>query len=354
MSVCTRKDGTIFVQWSEGGKKRRKYFGHGIKGMAEAVRYNERHTSPVVRVRETEPILEDLANAYLQAKISSMPQTSMNNLLYKLEKIILPLIGDGPVMGLTHQDLDRYVAERSRTVKLTTVHRELSDVRAIINFAVKRRLITHSPMAGYDMPTRDDATVMPLAQAEIEAIVAHSADHLRRAILLSFFCGLRPGAVELLSLKWSAVNWSAMSITIISARKGGVMRREVPIHTGLPLRQWFEADGEDKERHIITWQGKAVKDIKHAFTRAKQRAGVGGRKIPMYAIRHSFVTTLLHMGVDLRTIADISGHDVNTMLKHYAHSMSASRQAAIAQLPEILHPLGAGKTVGTENENEKN
>lgn len=37
------------------------------------------------------------------------------------------------------------------------------------------------------------------------------------------------------------------------------------------------------------------------------------------------------------TVADISGHDVGTMLKHYAHSMDAARKDAINQLPS-LHP----------------
>jgi integrase len=72
----------------------------------------------------------------------------------------------------------------------------------------------------------------------------------------------------------------------------------------------------------------------------------------MYALRHAFVSTLLHCGVDLRTIADISGHDVATMLKHYAHSMSASRQDAISQLP-ALHLVGA-ENDGKTNKLKKN
>ena len=57
-------------------------------------------------------------------------------------------------------------------------------------------------------------------------------------------------------------------------------------------------------------------------------------------IEKALSPVLLHCGVDLRTIADISGHDVATMLKHYAHSMSASRQDTISQLP-TLHLVGA-------------
>lgn len=341
MSVCTRKDGQIFVQWSEGGKKQRKYFGKGLKAMSEAVRFNEKITSPAPR-KQHGPQFTELVNAYLEAKVSSMSKVSMDNLIWKMQSIILPELGDRLAMSINHNVLDSYVAKRAAQVKMTTIHRELCDVRAVLNFAVRRQLIPHSPMAGYEMPKRDDTTILPASQEEIEAIIAHSPEHLRRAMLLSFFCGLRPGAVELLSIRYNQVNWSARSITIISARKGGSLRREIPIHEGLPLRQWFEADGSDPERHIITWHGKPVQKVARAFTRAKKAAGVGGRKIPMYALRHSFVSTLLHLGVDLRTIADMSGHDVRTMLKHYAHSMSSARRDAIDQLP-ILHPVGAEK-----------
>jgi len=165
-------------------------------------------------------------------------------------------------------------------------------------------------------------------------------------MLLSFFCGLRPGAVELLSLRYNQVNWTESTIMIISAQKGGVDRREVPIHNNLPLRQWFVLDGEDPERYIITWKDQPVSSLKTSWATAKKKAGVGGRKIPPYALRKSFVTTLLHLGVDPKTVADIAGHDVHTMLMHYAHSSSAMSTFAIAQLPDLLHPVGAKKDDG--------
>ncbi|EKD39844.1 MAG: hypothetical protein ACD_75C00278G0004 [uncultured bacterium] len=62
----------------------------------------------------------------------------------------------------------------------------------------------------------------------------------------------------------------------------------------------------------------------------------------MYALRHAFVSTLIRSGVDLRTIADMAGHDVATMLKHYAHGMDETRRNAIAMLSN-MHPVGAAK-----------
>ncbi|EKD39845.1 MAG: hypothetical protein ACD_75C00278G0005 [uncultured bacterium] len=160
----------------------------------------------------------------------------------------------------------------------TTVHRELSDVRAILRWAVRRQLIPRNPIEGLEMPRRDDAQILPMGQGEIEAIIAHSPEHLRRAMLLSFFCGLRPGAVELLSIRYNQINWSAMSITIISARKGGLVRREIPIHEGLPLRQWFEADGADPERHITPGRANRSKRSPERLPGRRKRPGSAGGK----------------------------------------------------------------------------
>lgn len=311
--------------------------------MASAVRFSDSITQKNPVRQQCGPVFAELVNEYTTAKTTSMSDLSMSNLLYKMGRVILPELGNLPATRIDHTRLDQYVAMRAATVKNTTIHRELSDIRAVLNWSARRGLISANPMAGFEMPKRDDAIILPLSHGEIEAIIAHSPEHLKRAMLLSFFCGMRPGAVELLSIRYNQVNWSEGTIMIISAQKGGVDRREVHIHNNLPLRQWFELDGADPEQYIITWQGKPVSSLKRSWATAKKAAGVGGRKIPPYSLRKSFVTTLLHLGVDPKTIADIAGHDVHTMLKHYAHSSSAISISAISQLPDMLHPVGAKK-----------
>jgi len=341
MSVCTRKDGTIFVQWSENGAKKRKYFGKGMTAMVEAVRYNDRHAAPAVPARvQAGPRFIDLVNEFLVAKSPGWSDASVTNFSHVMNKRVLPQFGHLDAMMVTPAVLDRYVTGRISSVKATTICRELAYVRAILRWSTKRQLIPRCPIEGFEMPRSDSAKVLPVSHSEIEAILTYAAEHLRRAIMLAFFCGFRPGAVELLSIRYNQINWSAMSITVISAKKGGLGQREIPIHPELPLREWFEMDGSDPGRHIVTWNGKPVKNIRMAWKRAKIKAGVGGRKIPMYSLRHSFVSMLLRQGVDPRTIADMAGHDVATMMKHYAYSMGSTKVAAIAMLPGV-HPLDA-------------
>jgi len=337
MSVV-RNGGYVRVKWKENGEEKTKAFGKDTpanRAMAEA--YNKEITKSIFQKHKfTGPTFSEVAGAYLKHKAPLMSAVSFDNLMYKLERIILPTLGEGILANmLIPLVMDDYVNKRAKLVKLTTVHRELSDIRAILNYGVERGLILKNPMAKYPMPKRDDTKIFPLAQDEIQRVIDCSAPHLKRAMLLSYFTGLRPGEVELLSIRYSQVNWSAQSITIISAAKGGAERREVPIHRSLPLRAWYEEDGCKDEAYIITWNEKPVSSLKTAFRAAKRRAGIENRKVPLYSLRHAFVTMLLHKGVPLHTIANISGHDVRTMLKHYAHVMDGVRVSAIDMLPDL-------------------
>jgi integrase len=356
MSVSKRsKTGEFIVKWMVNGKEKSKSFGKGIQAEAAARAYNAEVTRPTpTRGGVQSPQFVELINAYMNHKKKFMSEVSFENTGYKLAGPILNTLGRSiRANALDQFTLDKYVNKRAKKVKFTTIHRELCDIRAILNWAVEKKLIRTNPMAGFRMPRRDDAQVLPVSQEEMERIIHCSAPHLQRAMLISYFCGLRPGAVELLSIRYGQVNWSAGSITIISALKGGIDRREVPLHSSLPLRSWFEEDGCPEDGYIITWNGKPVQSLKTAYNAAKRRAGVSDRKLPLYSLRHAFVTTLLHQGVDIHTIANISGHDVRTMLNHYAHSMNPVTVSSIGKLPEIKISTPSGCKIGAQGERKK-
>lgn len=112
----------------------------------------------------------------------------------KFRRVILPVVGELPALDLTPARLDEYAGERVRDgVKRTTIHREISDIRAVLRWAVKRHLIASNPMDGYEMPKRDDARISPPSDAEFQVILKMASPHLQRAMLIAYHTGLRPG-----------------------------------------------------------------------------------------------------------------------------------------------------------------
>ena len=172
------------------------------------------------------------------------------------------------------------------------------------------------------------------------ALLKHSADHLRRCLLISFFTGLRLGQKELLSLQWKAVDLVAGTILITSARRGGPRSRFVPIHPTLLkfLKKWRIEDKDKKAPEIITYRCQSVQRIKKAFYAAKKRAGIN-RRLRIYNFRHSFATTVLGQEADLKSTSEIMGHSrPDTTMKHYQHTNLKLHRKTINKLPELNLP----------------
>ena len=90
--------------------------------------------------------------------------------------VTLPELGNIPTMSIDAKKIDRYVKLRLtksrkikqttktcktidrviKPVKKTTIHRELSDIKAVLNWAVRRKMIAFNPIGSYEMPKRDD------------------------------------------------------------------------------------------------------------------------------------------------------------------------------------------------------
>ena len=341
MSYYQLKDGRWVVQYRsrrDPGKMVREYFGRGVHGLTKA---KARHEALFGKNRRRAPApvgirFDELAAEYLKAAAGRLKKSSMDCLVYKLAGVILPELGHVDVYSLTPKIMDLYVQKRLKSVKRTTVHRELSDIMAILNWGVARGMMRANPLAGYKKPSRDDAVIAPPSVAEIRALVREAPEHLRRALVIAYYTGLRPGQAELFGLKWTDINWTDRTIIIRSAQKGGVKSRIVPMHPDLEkrLKTWQTESGHTSP-YIITYKGRPVASIKKAFATAKKKAGIN-RRMTFYSMRHAFATYLLGQSADLKMTSMIMGHSSpTTTMRIYQHaSMDLARQT-IDKLPAI-------------------
>ncbi|MCP4568369.1 MAG: site-specific integrase [FCB group bacterium] len=368
MSYHKLNDGRWYVQYTDPSKKSgraRRYCGRGPAGEKKAVTENDRLNPGPYRKKQARaagPTFAEIADAYFKAKIGTIENSSYNCLYYKLTGVILPLVGHVPAQRLTPSRMDQYVAKRlkaartvttgaktgkqkkkpllddtgkPKTIKRSTVHREISDIVAILNWSVSRQYIKVNPLAGYKKPKRDDEIISPPTLSETRAIMSHAAEHLKRAISLSYYTGLRPGAVELLSLKWTDVDFDSCAIVIRSAKKNGLRSRTVPLKPAFikTLKKWKAWDRDNL--YIIRYHGKPISSIKKAFAAAKHRAGIT-RRIRPYDLRHAFATGLLSAGSDLKSTSEMLGHSrPDTTVRIYQHTNLAQHRRTIENLPDL-------------------
>jgi len=369
MAIAQKPDGRWAVVYREDGRQRWKYFGRGAEAEAEARRYDAdlKVAGNVRQYRKQpkvfSPTMTELADAYVTAKKSTMAPATLNALVHKLTAVILPIIGYLKALRLSPARLDAYVERRLKTPltvkvgsknaprekilkdadghpcfpKTTTIHRELSDIQAILNWSADRKLIPYNPVRGYAKPSRDDAIIRPPSTMEVGALVRHAAEHLKRALLIAYFTGLRPGGAELYRLTWNDVDLDSGEIFVTSARKGGLRSRRVPVHFSFAemLKDWHADDGG--KGFLIHYRGAPVKSIKTAFAAAKCRAGISRRLRP-YDLRHAFATAILAAGGDLKSTSELLGHSrPDTTTRVYQHTSPELHRDAISRLP---NPIG--------------
>jgi len=317
-------------------KERREYFGRGQEGKASA---QARHDALGLQRRRparirSGPLFKDLAMSYLVHQ--HMADNTRDVLIWKLSANILPFFGHRPALGLRYHDLDLYVTKRRKTVVDSTIRRELTDILAILSWSAQRRppLIPSNPVRDYKKPKAYDAIILPPSTAEVSAILAQAAEHLRRAIILSYYLGLRPGAVELLGLRWSAVSWESETIMVTSAHKGGPERRAVPIHGDLlpVLRSWKDQDQDGP--YMVHYRGKPVESIKTSWSGALERAGIT-RRIRPYDLRHAFATAALERNADIKALSEIMGSRPETLMRTYQHVSTKLRKETVKKIPTI-------------------
>ena len=346
MSVHQTTNGRWFVRYPKGKiaedpERTREYFGRGPEAELQA-RERNHELGLGIKAPDASPLFIDLAKAYMAAKGPAMAPASKIALISKLENVVLPKLGQMRAAQITPAILDRYTSSRLKKVKRTTVHRDLSDIRAILRWSVKRRYLAANPMEGFELPRRDDAVITPPTVAEVQAILKAAAPHLYRAIILSYYTGLRPGEVELLRLSWEQVDLASGHIVIISADKGGLKKRSVPIQEEYLLKlldKWLQEDiqaGKKNNDPVVTYKGLPVQSLKSAWSAAKRRAKIT-RRIRMYDLRHSFATKLLDNGADLKHVSVLLGHrSVQQTVDTYQHFSQRLSEEAVGKLPSIF------------------
>jgi site-specific recombinase XerD len=350
VAVGKTADGRWFSYRRDGKRQVRTYFGRGATAELAARAHDDatrKRPAPQPAARRTSgPTLEDLAIDYCRR--TKWTANSLRCLKLRLSANILPALGHLHATRLTYAHLDRYIAERSRPAvaanhkkptvpRMSTLRREVTDILAIMSWAMRRRLIGSNPLQGYRRPDPDDAVIMPPTPEEITAILAAAPDHLRRAVIISWYTGLRPGAVELFSLTWAHWARHAGSLRVVSARKGGPPLRDVPVHPAFEehLAAWHQ---EDKGRgHIVHYRGRAVRSLRTSWTSTLNTAGIT-RRLRMYDLRHHFVTRALEAGADIGALAGVVGSSPQTLRRYYQHVSDDLRRKAVALVPELPGP----------------
>ena len=347
MSVAQRNDGRWCVKYKPEGSKtwRQRTFARE----EDALAFDEEcHSDQPENSRIT--VLEAIL-IYIKSKnLSPVTIDCFKFLVYghdrkdgKHTEGPLEMLNNKYVDTLRGKDLwDMRDACLQRGTSPAMINMFVARTKAAFNFCAREDLLEKNPWSKYTaLPTTPRS--MSGSLEDYAKIYACLPEWMQWACRTAMCLCLRPGMVELFSLKWSAFHWSTKSVTVWMGKVKAPKTVYAPDEYLAEAAERWQAAGRDDEAFVcLNRKGRQVtyQQYSQAWYGACTKAGV---KMAMYAIRHIVASQMLAAGADLAAVAAQLGHrDITTTGRYYAHALSGAqkRAAEALPLPELVR-LGA-------------
>jgi integrase len=222
---------------------------------------------------------------------------------------------------------------KTRPRSLVTLNRDMAVLRAALNLAVEDgRASSDAAWRAALKAAKADAQrrEIYLDRAERKALIEAAEEEIRPFLRGLSLLPLRPGALAALRVEQFDRRRSTLAVgkdksgrarTILLPESAAALLAE-QARAKLPAAPLFtRADGRPWSKDV--WK----RPIKDAVVKAELPAAASA-----YTLRHSTITDLVAGGLDLLTIAQISGTSVAMIERHYGHLKRERAAAALATL----------------------
>ncbi len=252
---------------------------------------------------------------------------------------------------------------RGKPIKESTVQKHLIAVSAVLSDAKRNEIIQRNPARMIKLPPPEKTEQLIPNDAQINDLLSalsREPEHYRYYYFLAIYTGCRRG--ELSALKWSDFQMLDGIPTLVVSRSRGyvsnvgvvekgtknnktrtiVLSKEVwsiiegycytkkwqAQDLGIPMSDYLFTDETGKLLHPDTFSKRMRKIYdENGFP----------KEFHLHTLRHYFVSTMLHNGVDKQTVADLAGHgDTSFLERTYCHPQTLLKQKAAVMMSNLL------------------
>jgi integrase len=252
-----------------------------------------------------------------------------------------PFFGTRVLTEITPRLIGDYIsARRTKGVGAATVNNERAVLSKILSLAVEWDRLPRNPVS--KVPKLELAAVdrsrgivngrrmRYLSVEEAKKLIEKAPDHIKPVLVTCLETGGRIS--EVLSLTFDDLDFGRGVLYFNQTNTKSGRQREIPMTPLLveTLRERAKVRRiDDRRGYVFTRFGERIRDIRTAFSTARDRAGLGP-DVTVHVLRHSAAALYISRpGSDLHMLRDLLGHqDLRTTMV-YAHLAPEYRKAAV-------------------------
>jgi len=287
----------------------------------------------------------------------------------RMLEVTFPHIGNIQINRLRPIALENMLAElrkrtnHGKTVQEKTVQKYLTVVSAVLSDAKRNEIISQNPARMIDLPLAERNTQYIPTDEEAHRlldILANEQELVRRVYYaLAIYTGCRRG--ELCALRWSDIKVNGYtSVLTVSRSRSNVAGKGIQEGATKNKKARTIFLGEDMTNILLTlWYMRRTPprsndhifanedgSLIHPDTFTKHlRKLFDENGFPsnfhLHTLRHYFVSTMLHNGIDKQTVAELAGHgDTSFLERTYCHPQMTLKQQAAERFERTLFQVG--------------
>lgn len=319
-SIFTRKDrgGQICVAWIDAtGIRRSQFFPRHQRTAAKKFAVRMQAEADAGRGAVPCVTLESAVVYYLEDR----RQCCAAGTWMRYRSVMVPfaeMLGPAtPLPRITTHQLTEWRNAKLGERQRSTVRNDCKCLVAFFRWCIARGWLEKSPMIGVEIPRVKRTIPAFLAPADLERVIAESAQHPRREFylitVLAADCGLRRN--EILHLPWRHVDLNNRTLTIIGKSKDP---RVVPLSTRAhaALMDWPQ-EGPQVFPPRYKVANLRSPELAWEYNDWLKSLNLG---ITLHGLRHSFAVRLVSRGASERAVGDLLGHQSLETTRLYARS----------------------------------
>ncbi len=367
--IKQRKDGYFEVKITVSPNVRKSVYGTTkaeVRKKAKELR-NEAIRFDISNVKKM-TVASYMTHWLTEVKKPELKPGSYDRVEQSLNYQIFPHIGHIQINALTSHDIQKMINAILEERSYSTAKKAYNNINACMELGVQRGEILKNPVKGVKLPsskTKEKKEVTAYSPEEIKAITEEACRTYSNGapvyrygylIILILNTGMREG--EPLYLKWKDVDFQKRrifihgNVTEVKNRDKNAKCKYIAIEQETPktdksnryiplndnaVRALEELRSiiKDSDRVIATKNHTILspRKVYRTMENILERCNITGKKNLVHALRHTFATSLIRNGVDIKAVSEILGHeDVATTLKIYHHTIDEQKQSAVMSL----------------------
>ncbi|WP_300268293.1 site-specific integrase [Microbacterium sp.] len=363
ISSRPRKDGRWEARLTLPDGRRKSFYGKTWKEAEQKLQRARAELERGALPAQGRMTVDQLWDEYVRTNPKGLRKTTLFPRSYSWARHVSPVIGNVKLAKLTPMHIQRVVTTaRKNGLNTHTVFSVYSNLKAVLEQAVRWQLIPSNPARSVDVPKGKPRELPLRTSEEVERFLAAiPRNPYRAAFMLAVGLGLRSGEVR--GLRWSDIDFDRGTISVMQTASvlGGEIvygegktdsaRRVLPMPDFIRdvLREQRVRANEQRlraftwEDHDLVFPGRHGRPLSTNTLLMQLDAiceDAGVPRLTFHHLRHLCATLLLKQGVSPRIAQRILGHASSRVtLEVYQHVTEELLEGTMQDVDDALGKL---------------